>query len=141
MKKMLRKVSLIIILVVIPSMIFAQPVIYPYTGRVNVTFGWDHNKDANFDHYEFEVKRLGINDTVVEIFTYGTLNLTIVILRPRAGTYEARVRAINNSQGTFIYSDWCSSLNPACAKLKTGINGAWKVRWKISAPLIIGPID
>jgi len=139
-KSLYGKVAILVLLLIVqfttPSL--ADPIIYSYTGKVAVVFHWDHEKDSNFDHYEVELRRLKTDGQVAETFTYASTNLQVSILRPRAGMYEARVRTVNKtSAGVYLYSEWCSSLNATCAKRKDGTNGDWKVKWKLSAPLII----
>lgn len=139
MKKIL--ISLIVILFACVSMVSAQTVTtYTYSGKVSVTFSWTHAQDANFDHYELKLLRLAADNTVLEEFTYGTSNLSISVIRPRAGTYEARVRAVNRAgDGSFLFSEWASSLGPD-ARLQDGTIGPWKLRWKLSPPVLMGPI-
>jgi hypothetical protein len=113
--------------------------LYSYSGKTSITFNWQHSKDVIFDHYEIRLNRLNTSGQTIETFTYGTINLNISILRPRAGIYSAQVRAVNKtSTGEFLFSDWCYSLSVTCAKLKNGTNGDWLVQWKLGAPL--GPI-
>jgi hypothetical protein len=105
-----------------------------YTMKGNVTIGWDAVPYV-VDHYEVKL----IREVTGEEHTYGTTALRITIPKPRSGKWEVRVRScVKNPDGSFVYSEECSSLNPACAMLSDGVtHGDWKVYWKPSSPLLM----
>lgn len=122
-------------------------VIYTQTGPVKLA--WDHSNPAEVDHFEVRL----IRDQTLEERNYGTIYQTITIPRPRSGVWEIKVRAVRKeTDGTMTPSVWCSSLNlrvdkdgkvilcglPCeCARLKDGANGAWKIFWKPTTPIIM----
>ena len=100
-------------------------------------FSWDASIGGTVHHYEVVLIREGTN---LQYGPYGTTNTFISILKPKSGSYEAKVRAAwVDGAGIMQYTAWCSSIDQICAKLSDGVTSdQWKVKWKLSAP--IGPI-
>ena len=121
----------------IAHIIFDLFVLVIYTQSTNtVKFAWDASIGGVVHHYEIVLIREGTN---LQYGPYGTINTSISILKPKSGSYEAKVRAAwIDGKGNMNYTSWCSSMDQMCAKLKDGTSGQWKVKWKLSAP--IGPI-
>jgi hypothetical protein len=88
-----------------------------YTVGQTFTVAWDDPNVPAADSYVVMLVRQGTGET----FTYGTSQKQMTILVPKSGKYEVRIKAVRNQ----LESTSCSSLNPACGMLKTGINGDW----------------
>lgn len=120
--------AVILLAITIPA--FSQ-VIY----NAPATVRWDASESPGVDRYMVTI----IRDVTRERWNYGTDGLRLTLPRPKSGVYVVEVRAGRvGSDGVLRWSEPCMSLNPACAKLRDGNPGAWKVRWKVSAPL--GPL-
>jgi hypothetical protein len=94
-----------------------------------VTINWDET--STVDYYDVWL----IRDISGQIWKYQITTTGITIAKPMSGVFTVEVRA---AKAGVDPSDWCQSTDAGCAKLITGVNGAWKIRWRPSGP--IGPI-
>lgn len=116
--------AVILLAIAIPA--FSQ-VIY----NAPATVRWDASESPDVDRYMVTV----IRDGTGEKWHYGTEGLQLTLPRPKSGVYVLEVCAGRVSDGVLEWSEPCSSIDASCAKLKDGVTpGAWKVRWKVSAP-------
>lgn len=145
LRKPLRWLVILFIIAVVTAQADAQVI---YTRGSSVTVAWDavttdtSGNSVTIDHYKVKL----IRDGTFEESNYGTSGTSLSIPRPKSGVYEVKVAAAKkDSSGMMIYSEWCSSMNVSCAKL--GVDGtakppvlvegpgAWKVYFKVAAPL------
>lgn len=91
-----------------------------YTVGQTFTVAWDDPNVPTVDNYVVTLVRQGTG----EQYVYGTAQRQMTILVPKSGKYEVKVKAIKNTSTPPASAD-CSSLDPNCAMLKTGIKGDW----------------
>ena len=99
-----------------------------YTVQQTFTVAWDDPNVPMADSYVVTLVRQGTGET----FNYGTSARQLTILVPKSGKYEVKVKAVRNTSNP-PESIACSSLDPTCAMLKTGIKGDW-VAYRKPAP-------
>jgi hypothetical protein len=96
-----------------------------YTVQQNVTVAWDDPNVPAANSYVVTLVRQGTGET----FNYGTTQRQLTVTIPKSGKYEVKIKAIRDQKE----SGYCSSLDPACAKLKNGSPGDW-VLYRKPAP-------
>ncbi|MBE3137675.1 MAG: hypothetical protein IMZ43_09860 [Thermoplasmata archaeon] len=126
MIRLSKKLIIIILLVLIPTLVFAA-VLYPRGSTVRVA--WDDDQ-VDIEYYEVILIRDGTGETYGP---YQTVLKEIEVKRPRSGIYEVRVRSYKDGE----YSTWCSSID-GTAMLHNMVRGMWKVFFKLLGPT--GPI-
>jgi hypothetical protein len=112
-------------------------VVYEING-LTFTAAWDDvvtcvdGNPCTADHYEATLIRDGDGH---EYGPYSTSTNFIVLVKPRSGEYQVKVRAIATGHDP---GQWCYSTDISCAQLKDRTAGGWKALWRPSP--IVPPI-